>query len=41
VSGGRGSFKIQALGLDPGDNIKIKAGFRYYAAVAEKIVEVV
>ncbi|MDR2041211.1 MAG: hypothetical protein LBP98_02690 [Tannerella sp.] len=34
------TFKIHSFGLEPGDEIKIKAGFRYRPAVVEKIVRI-
>jgi len=34
------TFRVRSLGLEPGDEIKIKAGFRYRPAVAEKIVRI-
>lgn len=37
---GSGSFKVGALGLERGDTIKIKAGFRYLGATSEKIITV-
>lgn len=41
VRDGEGAFRACALGLLPGDTLKIKAGFRYRASVAEKKIEVV
>jgi hypothetical protein len=35
------TFRAYSLGLEPGDGIKIKAGFRYRPAIAEKIVRIV
>lgn len=40
VRNGAAGFGVSALGLAPGDALKLKAGFRYWGAVAEKIVEV-
>ena len=37
---GEATFRASALGLLPGDTLKVKAGFRYWAAVAEKNIEV-
>ena len=34
------TFKVRSLGLEPGDEIKIKAGFRYRPAMVEKIVRI-
>ncbi len=41
VRDGEGTFRACALGLLPGDTLKIKAGFRYRASVAEKKIGVV
>lgn len=41
VLGGEATFRASALGLLPGDVLKLKAGFRYWAAVAEKKIEVI
>lgn len=38
---GPGTFKARALDLEPGDSMKIKAGFRYRPSVAEKEVKIV
>lgn len=38
---GFGSFMVSARGLQAGDQIKIKAGFRYFSGAFEKIVAVV
>jgi hypothetical protein len=35
------AFTAYATGLEPGDEMKIKAGFRYWSSVAEKIVGVI
>jgi len=40
VVNGAATFKLSALGLDTGDSIKVKAGFRHYSGKAEAIVEV-
>lgn len=39
--GGKASFSLSALGLAPGDQIKLKAGWRNYPGAAEKIITVV
>jgi hypothetical protein len=41
VLGGQHTFKVHAFGLDPGDNLKVKAGFRYYVGKANKMIGVV
>lgn len=38
---GTSSFKVHALGLEPGDTIKVKAGFRFYPGIGEHIIKVV
>ncbi|MDE7065719.1 MAG: hypothetical protein K2O70_09680 [Desulfovibrionaceae bacterium] len=38
---GQGTFRVGAPGLEPGETIKIKAGFRFLGATSEKIVTVV
>lgn len=38
---GTGTFPVQALGLRAGDTLKIKAGFRYLSARAEKIMRII
>lgn len=38
---GPATFMVYATGLEPGDTIKIKAGFRYWSSVAEKVTGVV
>lgn len=38
---GPGVFRIRALDLEPGDTMKIKAGFRYRPSVAEKEVRII
>lgn len=38
---GVGSFVVFAAGLQPGDKIKLKSGFRYFPGAFEKIVDVV
>lgn len=38
---GSGTFKARALDLEPGDTMKIKAGFRYRPSVAEKEVRII
>jgi len=35
------TFKVYSTGLDSGDTIKIKAGFRYYSSLAEKEIKVI
>lgn len=41
INNGTAQFRFSALGLEAGDEIKLKAGWRYIAAVAETIVRVV
>lgn len=41
ISQGIGSFPLMALGLNAGDKIKLKVGWRNYSGVDEKIVAVV
>ena len=38
---GAHTFKVYSTGLEVGDTIKVKAGFRYYSSLAEKEIEVV
>lgn len=38
---GRGSFKFVALGLDRGDTMKVKAGFRFMTNSAEADIEII
>lgn len=38
--GGKGKFRVTALGLSSGDSFKVKVGWRYYTGVAEKVVVV-
>lgn len=38
---GQTTFRVMALGLDAGDNIRIKAGFRHFPGAAELTVAVV
>ncbi|CAA7620611.1 hypothetical protein [Magnetospirillum sp. SS-4] len=38
---GKAWFKVGALGLDPGDTVKIKLGFRHFSGLADINVEVV
>jgi len=41
ISHGIGSFPLMALGLNAGDKIKLKVGWRNYSGVDEKIVTIV
>lgn len=36
---GQGSFRLIPTGLQSGDSVKIKAGFRYYPGVSDKFTE--
>lgn len=38
---GKASFKVGALGLEPGDSFKVKLGFRHYSGLADLVVRVV
>lgn len=38
---GTASFRVQALGLEAGDSIKLKAGFRYLGSRAEKTIRII
>lgn len=38
---GTATFTISALGLSPGEQIKLKAGWRNYPGAVEKIITVV
>jgi len=38
---GKARFRIMALGLDAGDSIKVKAGFRHYSGLAEHTLRVI
>ncbi|GHV57102.1 hypothetical protein FACS189460_3080 [Deltaproteobacteria bacterium] len=38
---GPGRFKVLALGLEPGQKVKVKAGFRYFTNAAEITLEVI
>jgi hypothetical protein len=38
---GKASFRVGALGLEPGDTFRVKAGFRHYSGIAEVKVRVV
>lgn len=38
--GGQASFKVGALGLEPGDTFKIKVGFRHFSGLADVNIEV-
>lgn len=38
---GKASFRVGALGLEPGDSFRVKAGFRHYSGIAEVKVRVV
>lgn len=40
LTGGKGSFRVQALGLKSGESFKVKAGWRYFSGAAEKTVTV-
>ena len=41
VENGAGSFRITALGLEPGERFRIKAGYRHFSGVAEAEIAVV
>lgn len=41
TKGGVGHFSLIALGLEPGDKIKLKAGWRNYSGADEKIISVI
>lgn len=41
AASGAASFNLSALGLSPGEQIKLKAGWRNYPGAAEKIIAVV
>jgi len=38
---GNAQFKVSALGLEVGDSIRVKAGFRHYAGLAEHTLQVI
>ena len=38
---GKAQFKVMALGLDVGDTIRVKAGFRHYGGLAEHTLQVI
>jgi len=38
---GNAQFKVTALGLEVGDSIRVKAGFRHYAGLAEHTLQVI
>jgi hypothetical protein len=38
---GKAQFKVTALGLDVGDSIRVKAGFRHYGGLAEHTMQVI
>ncbi len=38
---GKAQFKVMALGLDVGDTIRVKAGFRHYGGLAEHSLQVI
>jgi hypothetical protein len=38
---GAGRFRIIPLGLEPGETFKVKAGFRFFAGLGEKTIQVV
>ena len=38
---GEGQFRVIPLGLLPGDSFKVKAGFRFFAGLGEKTIQVV
>jgi len=38
---GKAEFKVTALGLEVGDSIRVKAGFRHYAGLAEHTLQVI
>lgn len=40
ITTGTGTFKVRALDLQPGDVIKVKAGFRHVSGIAEQTVTV-
>lgn len=40
TQGGRAIFKVGALGLEPGESFKVKAGFRLFSGMAEHILTV-
>lgn len=41
ITGGVGTVKILALGLAPGDTMRVKAGFKFWSSDSEHIVQVV
>jgi len=41
LSAGRAGFRIGALGLEPGQEIRVKAGFRFFTGLAEHRLQVV
>jgi len=38
---GTGHFRFRAADLEPGDTVKIKAGFRYWPAIASREVQII
>lgn len=41
MAGGEGNLRVMALGLDPGDRIRVKLGFRNWRGASDKILAVV
>lgn len=40
AAAGQAAFRLQTLGLEPGESIKLKVGFRNYSALANKTVHI-
>ncbi len=41
IEGGRGAFRVIALGLETGERFRVKAGFRHFSGVAEAEIRIV
>jgi hypothetical protein len=41
TASGEGQFRVIPLGLEPGETFKVKAGFRFFAGLGEKVIQVV
>jgi hypothetical protein len=41
TASGEGQFRAIPLGLEPGETFKVKAGFRFFAGLGEKVIQVV
>lgn len=41
IAGGTAAFRLAALGLEAGDRIKLKAGWRFHSGLAEKEIAIV